>query len=154
MLPKTIVNTLAGTSTTPDVYPNVLANHQVKLSPQGPQATEVPTSSATISTQSQQAIPQVVDLGSVTLTSVQLQKLVESLHWNSHELISFTTTFPFTPEVLTYPLLDRFKYLCVKEFKNMPYWSLECLHWLHESPSNSNVVMCKTFPQTLDYFEG
>ncbi|XP_022880891.1 uncharacterized protein LOC111398189 [Olea europaea var. sylvestris] len=63
----------------------------------------------------------------------------------------FSPNTPFTPEILTFPLPDRFKYPRIKEYDG----TIDPINYLNVYTDVMNLqvapdqVMCKTFPQTL-----
>ncbi|XP_022853911.1 uncharacterized protein LOC111375339 [Olea europaea var. sylvestris] len=67
---------------------------------------------------------------------------------NARGPTGFTPNTPFTPEILSYPLPDRFKYPRIKEYDGMtdPINHLTDVMNLQVAPDQ---MMCKAFPQTL-----
>lgn len=65
--------------------------------------------------------------------------------------MGFTPNTPFTPEVLSYPLPDRFKYPQVKEYDGMtdPINHLNIYTDIMNLQVAPDAVMCKACPQTL-----
>ncbi|XP_022860313.1 uncharacterized protein LOC111380886 [Olea europaea var. sylvestris] len=102
-------------------------------------------------------VPQVASgTRSVTIDSVELARIIQEgiaagMQQNTRAAIKFTPNTPFTPEVLSYPLLDRFKYPRIKEYDGTtdPINHLNVYTDIMNLQVAPDAVMCKAFPQTL-----
>ncbi|XP_022883400.1 uncharacterized protein LOC111400206 [Olea europaea var. sylvestris] len=77
--------------------------------------------------------------------------ITAGLQWNARGPIGFTPNTPFTLEILSYPLPDRFKYPRIKEYDRTsdPINHLNVYTDVINLQVALDQVMCKAFPQTL-----
>ncbi|XP_022897809.1 uncharacterized protein LOC111411517 [Olea europaea var. sylvestris] len=77
--------------------------------------------------------------------------ITTGLQRNARGSTGFTFNTPFTPEILTYPLPDRFKYPRIKEYDRTtdPINHLNVYTDVMNLQVAPDQVMCKAFPQTL-----
>ncbi|XP_022859015.1 uncharacterized protein LOC111379812 [Olea europaea var. sylvestris] len=77
--------------------------------------------------------------------------ITDGLQRNAQGLIGFTPNTPFTPEILSYPLPDIFKYTRIKEYDGTtdPINHLNVYTDVMNLQVAPDQVMCKAFPQTL-----
>ncbi|XP_022889188.1 uncharacterized protein LOC111404638 [Olea europaea var. sylvestris] len=93
---------------------------------------------------------------SVTMDSGEIARIIQEgitagLLRNARGPTGFTPNTPFTLEILTYPLPDRFKYPRIKEYDGTtdPINHLNVYTDVMNLLVTPNQVMCKAFPQTL-----
>ncbi|XP_022858494.1 uncharacterized protein LOC111379363 [Olea europaea var. sylvestris] len=102
-------------------------------------------------------IPHVTSaLRSVTIESEELARIIQEgitagLLQGNKGSARFSPSTPFTPEILTFPLPDRFKYPRIKEYDGTtdPINHLNVYTDVMNLQVAPNQVMCKAFPQTL-----
>ncbi|XP_022873242.1 uncharacterized protein LOC111392197 [Olea europaea var. sylvestris] len=102
-------------------------------------------------------VPQVASGSrSVTIDSAELARIIQEgiaagMQQNTRAATGFTSNTPFTPEVLSYPLPDRFKYPRIKEYDGTtdPINHLNVYTDIMNFQVAPDAVMCKAFPQTL-----
>ncbi|CAI9781010.1 unnamed protein product [Fraxinus pennsylvanica] len=92
----------------------------------------------------------------VTMDSGELARIIQDgitagLQKNTKGITGFIPNTPFTPEVLSYPLPDKFKFPHVKEFDGTtdPINHLNVYTDVMNLQVAPDPVMCKAFPQTL-----
>ncbi|XP_022888990.1 uncharacterized protein LOC111404411 [Olea europaea var. sylvestris] len=102
-------------------------------------------------------VPQVASGSrSVTIDSAKFARIIQEgiaagMQENTQVATGFTPNTPFTPEVLSYSLPDRFKYPRIKEYDG----TTDLINHLNVYTDIMNLqvtpdaVMCKAFPQTL-----
>ncbi|XP_022891671.1 uncharacterized protein LOC111406488 [Olea europaea var. sylvestris] len=102
-------------------------------------------------------VPQVASGSrSVTIDFAKLARIIQEgiavgMQQNTRAATRFTPNTPFTPEVLSYPLPDRFKYPRIKEYDGTtdPINHLNVYTDIMNLRVALDAVMCKAFPQTL-----
>ncbi|XP_022897815.1 uncharacterized protein LOC111411523 [Olea europaea var. sylvestris] len=102
-------------------------------------------------------VPQVasgsrfVKIDSVELARIIQEGIAAGMQQNTRAATGFTPNTPFTPEVLSYPLPDRFKYHRIKEYDGTtdPINHLNVYTNIMNLQVAPDAVMCKAFPQTL-----
>ncbi|XP_022846370.1 uncharacterized protein LOC111369123 [Olea europaea var. sylvestris] len=93
---------------------------------------------------------------SIATNSGKIARIIQEgitagLQRNARGPTCFTPNTPFTPEILSYPLRDKFKYPCIKEYNGMtdPINHLNIFIDVMNLQVALVQVMCKAFPQTL-----
>jgi ribonuclease HI len=90
-------------------------------------------------------------MNSADLARIIQEGIAAGMLQKSQAAAGFTPNTPFTPEVLSYPLPDRFKYPRVKEYDGTtdPINHLNIYTDIMNLQVAPDAVMCKAFPQTL-----
>lgn len=93
----------------------------------------------------------LVTMDSRELTRIIQDGITDGLQQNTQGTIGFTPNTPFSTEVLSYPLLDRFNFPCIKEYGGTidPINHLNVYTDLMNLQVIPDLVMCKAFTQTL-----
>ncbi|XP_022874084.1 uncharacterized protein LOC111392903 [Olea europaea var. sylvestris] len=102
-------------------------------------------------------IPHVTSASrSVTMESKELARIIQEgitagLLQGNKGMTGFSPNTPFIPEILTFPLPDRFKYPRIKEYDGTtdPINHLNVYTDVMNLQVAPDQVMCKAFPQTL-----
>ncbi|XP_022888985.1 uncharacterized protein LOC111404404 [Olea europaea var. sylvestris] len=87
----------------------------------------------------------------VEIVRIIQEGITAGLQQNARGPTGFTPNTPFTPKILSYPMPDRFKYTCMKEYDGTtdPINHLNVYTDVMNLQVTPDQVMCKTFPQML-----